>query len=124
MVKGQGGGHGLSKFQSTSQPRRRIASTQTNYVMLQYALLWIFHLILALKRFVATLLPKRQPRPLRTRRRKLPGHLAVILRHDKSSGKSNNELPEALESVRRLALWCRIAGIRVLSVFDEEGKSI
>ncbi|KIM21529.1 hypothetical protein M408DRAFT_80396 [Serendipita vermifera MAFF 305830] len=89
--------------------------------MLQYALLWLFHLFLALKRFVSTLLPRRQPRPLGTKRRKLPGHLAVLLSHDKFPGKTKNELPEALESVRRLALWCRIAGIRVLSVYDDEG---
>jgi dehydrodolichyl diphosphate syntase complex subunit NUS1 len=90
--------------------------------MLQYALLWLFHLVLALRRFVSTLLPRRQPNPLRSQRRKLPGHLAVLLRHGESRESRENQLLEALESVRRLAAWCRIAGIRVLSVYDEEGQ--
>jgi len=90
--------------------------------MLQYALLWLFHLFLAFKRFVSTLLPRRRPRPLHARRRKLPGHLAVLLRHGEPHEGATSELLETLESVRRLAVWCRMAGIRVLSVYDEKGQ--
>ena len=91
--------------------------------MLQYALLWLFHLVLALKRFMSTLLPRRQPRPLQTRRRKVPEHLAVILRSEGTSKEATVDLPDALESVRRLVEWSKVAGIQTLSVFDEAGMS-
>ncbi|KAG8814017.1 hypothetical protein FRC17_001332 [Serendipita sp. 399] len=89
--------------------------------MLEYALLWLFHLFLALKRFFATLLPAKSPRPLRARRKKLPNHLAVLLSSEGNSGNTVTDGPEAIESVRRLAEWCRITGIEVLSVFDSAG---
>lgn len=89
--------------------------------MLQYVLLWILHLIVALKRFASTLLPRRRPRPLRTRRRKLPRHLAVMLRSEGSLGSKTIDLEDALESVKRLVAWCRVAGVQVLSVYDEAG---
>lgn len=91
--------------------------------MLQYVLLWLFHLVLALKRFVSTLLPRRLPRPLQTRRRKIPEHLAVTLRSEGAPGNAVVDLAGALESVTRLVGWCRIAGIQTLSVFDEAGTS-
>ncbi|PVF92003.1 hypothetical protein CPB86DRAFT_744895 [Serendipita vermifera] len=89
--------------------------------MLQYALLWVFHLFLALKRFVASLLPRRQPQALRARRRKLPAHLAVLLCSEKNLKGNGLDVSEALESVRRLISWCQSTGITTLSVFDEAG---
>ncbi|KAG8800982.1 hypothetical protein FRC18_007907, partial [Serendipita sp. 400] len=86
--------------------------------MLEYALLWLFHLILALKRFFATLLPAKSPQPLRARRKKLPNHLAVLLSSEGNVGNGVEDAAVAIESVRRLAEWCRITGIEVLSVFD------
>ncbi|CAG7847642.1 SubName: Full=Uncharacterized protein {ECO:0000313/EMBL:CCA73534.1} [Serendipita indica DSM 11827] len=86
--------------------------------MLRYALLWLFHLFLALKRFFASLLPRKQPRPLRAHRRKLPNHLAVLLSTKESVGNGEYNLGEAIESVCRLVEWCRASGIEILSVFD------
>ncbi|KAG8758618.1 hypothetical protein FRC14_007746 [Serendipita sp. 396] len=91
--------------------------------MLEYALLWLFHLILALKRFFATLLPAKSPQPLRARRKKLPNHLAVLLSSEGNVGNGVEDAAVAIESVRRLAEWCRITGIEVLSVFDPAGKA-
>ncbi|KAG8827492.1 hypothetical protein FRC17_007825 [Serendipita sp. 399] len=96
-------------------------STTVRKSMLEFALLWLFHLFLALKRFFATLLPVKSPRPLRARRKKLPNHLAVLLSSEGNSGNNVTDGPEAIESVRRLAEWCRITGIEVLSVFDSAG---
>lgn len=89
--------------------------------MLQQVLLWILHLILALKRFFSSLLPHPPPQPLRATRRKVPTHLAVTLSELRDPKKHPGDLRDALESVRRLADWCRAVGIQTLSLFDQEG---
>ena len=90
--------------------------------MLRYALLWLFHLFLALKRFFASLLPRKQPRPLRAHRRKLPNHLAVLLSTKESLDNGKYNLAEVIESVCRLVEWSRASGIETLSVFDSASK--
>jgi hypothetical protein len=109
-------------LQTTTSHVLQLSAGLHVFQMLQYALLWVFHLFLALKRFVASLLPRRQPQVLRARRRKLPAHLAVLLCSEKNIKSNGLELPEALESVRRLVSWCQSTGITTLSIFDEAGK--
>lgn len=53
----------------------------------------------------------------------MPEHLAVILRSEGTSEDAKADLLDALESVKRLVEWSKVAGIRTLSVFDEAGMS-
>ena len=97
--------------------------------MICHALLWLFHLFLNVYRFISCLRPRRAPQPLRTNRRKLPNHLAVILgdyygnRNRSRMTPRRAELEDAMESVRRLVGWCRVIGIGILSVYDQQGKA-
>jgi len=96
--------------------------------MILRALLWILHLFLNIYRFISCLLPRRAPQPLRASRRRLPKHLAVIFGDyygDRSRSRMTSrtaELGDTIESVRRLVEWCRVIGIGVLSVYDQQGR--
>lgn len=82
-------------------------------------MLWLLHLFLALTRFFKALAPRRLPKDLKSRRRKLPGHLAVILSECNSGRTQVIALEDALETARRLIDWSRQVGIHTLSIFDE-----
>jgi len=97
--------------------------------MIRHALLWLFHLILNLYRFISCLRPRRAPQPLRSNRRKIPKHLAVIFGDYYGVNRSRMtpnaaELEDTMESVRRLVEWCRVIGIGILSVYDQQGKTL
>ena len=98
--------------------------------MICRALLWLFHLFLNLYRFISCLRPRRAPRPLLSSRRKLPKHLAVVFGdyYDVSVDRSRMtsrtaEFEDTMESVRRLVGWCRVIGVGILSVYDQQGKT-
>jgi undecaprenyl pyrophosphate synthase len=96
--------------------------------MIRRALLWLFHLFLNLYRFISCLRPRRAPQPLRVSRRKLPKHLAVIFGDYYGVNRPRMtiraaELEDTMESVRRLVEWCRIIGVGILSVYDQQGKA-
>lgn len=96
--------------------------------MICRALLWLFHLILNLYRFLSCLRPLRAPQPLRASRRKLPKHLAVVFGDyygvDRSQMTTRAaEFGDTMESVRRLVEWCRVIGVGILSVYDQQGKA-
>jgi undecaprenyl pyrophosphate synthase len=96
--------------------------------MICRALLWIFHLFLNLYRFISCLRPQRAPQPLRASRRRLPRHLAVVFGDYYGVNRSRMtpraaEFEDTMESVRRLVEWCRVIGVGILSVYDQQGKA-
>jgi hypothetical protein len=98
--------------------------------MILHSLLWLLHLFLNTYRFISCLRPRRAPQPLCASRRKLPKHLAVIFGDYYGDRRRNQprmtlraaELEDAKESVRRLVGWCRVIGVGILSVYDQQGK--
>lgn len=96
--------------------------------MICRAFLWLFHLFLNLYRFISSLRPRRAPQPLRASRRKLPKHLAVVFGdyygvHRSQMTSRAAEFEDTMESVRRLVEWCRVIGVGILSVYDQQGKA-
>ena len=96
--------------------------------MIYHAFLWLFHLFLNVYRFLSCLRPRRAPQPLRASRRRLPKHLAVIFgdyygdRNRSRMTSRSSELSDMMESVRRLVEWCRVIGVGILSVYDQQGR--
>jgi len=60
------------------------------------------------------------PRSLLSDRSRLPKHLALLLVSDATLDPEEAEAAVVL-SVERLASWCRVAGIRELTVYDNQG---
>ncbi|KAJ7293537.1 hypothetical protein C8J57DRAFT_1269285 [Mycena rebaudengoi] len=60
------------------------------------------------------------PRPLQVTRRRLPEHLALLLVPD-ATHDSNATREFLLENVSRTVGWCRVVGIKTLTVYDTEG---
>ncbi|KAI0669821.1 hypothetical protein C8Q78DRAFT_147308 [Trametes maxima] len=62
----------------------------------------------------------KEPLPLTAARSKTPLHLALVLVPNSAVDEETNER-YMLESVVQTAGWCKVAGIRRLSVYDHEG---
>ncbi|KAI0778261.1 hypothetical protein BD413DRAFT_507990 [Trametes elegans] len=63
---------------------------------------------------------REEPRPIAAERSKVPQHLAFILVPNPEAGDEDNE-QYMLNSVEKVAGWCRMAGISRLTVYDREG---
>ncbi|KAI0639478.1 hypothetical protein C8Q77DRAFT_66847 [Trametes polyzona] len=77
----------------------------------------LYRLVLVLK---AVFRSDTDPRTLTAERSKLPQHLALALVPNPGADDEANE-QYLLNSVEKVAGWCRVVGIRQLSVYDREG---
>ncbi|KAI8990507.1 hypothetical protein BD414DRAFT_483866 [Trametes punicea] len=76
----------------------------------------VYRLVLVYKSFRSD----KEPRPIIAERSKLPSHLALALVTDPDADDESNE-EYMVNSVEKVAGWCRVAGIRQLTVYDREG---
>ena len=86
-------------------------------------ILFLIHLTYALVN-AATSLYKlyttRDPRPLTTKRRQLPSHLAILFACDDDDALDRFE-GELLANIEQIVTWCRLVGIKRLTVYDRRG---
>ncbi|KAJ7071073.1 hypothetical protein C8F01DRAFT_1108978 [Mycena amicta] len=87
----------------------------------KYAVLRVLHLF---RSFLALLVlcwrtfRSTPPLPLRTTRRRIPKHLAILLVPDFESGATRECM---LESISRASGWCRTVGVETLTLYDTQG---
>ncbi|KAI0375075.1 hypothetical protein BV20DRAFT_933788 [Pilatotrama ljubarskyi] len=62
----------------------------------------------------------KEPRPIAAQRSKLPSHLAVTLVPNAEVDDDANE-QYMLNTVEKVVSWCKVAGIRRLTVYDRQG---
>ncbi|KAI0361532.1 hypothetical protein OH77DRAFT_1492567 [Trametes cingulata] len=62
----------------------------------------------------------KEPRPIAARRSKMPSHLALTLVPNSEDDDEVNE-QYMLDSVEKVVHWCKLAGIRRLTVYDRQG---
>lgn len=91
--------------------------------MLASICLWLFHLFY---HFATSITTFRKPfdrhtsQPLNAKRAKIPSHLALLL---VANNIADREAVEAtlVESVLKAVKWCRVVGIKQLTVYDADG---
>ncbi|KAF7306889.1 DUF2235 domain-containing protein [Mycena indigotica] len=86
--------------------------------LVRYAILSIVHFVYSFISLLISCWNYSTPSPLRTTRRRIPGHLALIL-VPKVDSKSTREC--MLETIARVVGWCRVIGVQKLTVYDSEG---
>jgi len=86
-----------------------------------HLVLLIIHTVYGLKNLIFSFIPGRTPRPLLARRRKSPGHVALVLVPDAENHDIRDEETGLEESVERAVKWCRSVGIQRLSVYERDG---
>jgi dehydrodolichyl diphosphate syntase complex subunit NUS1 len=90
--------------------------------LLAVTCLGIIHVFYALYNAILALVIRHThvPRPLKTKRRRIPSHLALILTSD--DGANEEDVQYVYErAVRDLTRWCRSTGISRLSIYDPRG---
>ena len=66
---------------------------------------------------------RRQPKPLKAQRSKIPKHLCLNL-------VANNDMPGEetetafLQCLQSVAVWCQVLGIETLTVYDRHGTPV
>lgn len=88
---------------------------------LRLLMLFIIHAFYSLNRFLSSLVPLREPKPLLARRRRIPTHLAVILVPDAENHDTREEEKVMKECVEQIMDWCKDIGIQRLSVYERDG---
>lgn len=92
--------------------------------LLASALLYLAHLLYSISLAVWSVHGrwlKGTPLPLAAQRSKVPKHLGVILVSEEDVARKPAVQDAFVRSAERVAAWCRIAGIKQLTVYDRYG---